>query len=469
VKTIFPVLVFVVIGLFHSACCGAAMNKPPERFDVGQIDSYLSAEVLLNGRIGLSVAIVRDGNLVLAKGYGQASIKAGTPVSTDAMFAIGSVTKQFTCACVLLLAEEGKLSVHDKVSRYFPNVTRADAISLLDLMNHTSGIPDYYPLDFVDRRMQKPIDPDALIVQYAGGKVDFEPGTAWSYSNTGYILLGRIVEKVSGQSFTQFLHDRILQPLNLEHTIYQPDTGDKRLATGYTSFALSDSEPAQPEAQGWIGSAGGLYSTPTDLTKWDLALLEGRVLRPDYYRIMTTARELSPEHSTGYACGLSIANHEGRTVLRHGGAVSGFTAFNALIPSTRSALVLLCNKDGGLGTLSDVLLELLLREESNVPKIAGASAADTVKAVLLQFQSGKLDRSQFGDEFNAYLSEKKFEGASGRLKNLGTPGEATVTSTHERGGMEVTRTTVSFPDRKVEILMYRTPDGKIEQFFIDEP
>ena len=190
--------------------------KLPDTFDTRAIDSFLSAQVQLANRVGLSIAIVKDGQVVLAKGYGKRSLEDRRPVEPDTLFAIGSVTKQFTCACVLLLAEDGKLSANDPVAKYYPNLTRAKDITLLDLMNHVSGYPDYYPLDFVDRRMQAAIAEDELLRQYAGGKLDFEPGSKYSYSNTGYILLARVVEKASGETFGAFLSRRILKPLGME-------------------------------------------------------------------------------------------------------------------------------------------------------------------------------------------------------------------------------------------------------------
>jgi D-alanyl-D-alanine carboxypeptidase len=469
VKPLARVLLPVVLALISFTSLGAQSVKPPDHFDREQIDSYLATEVLSSGRVGLAVALVKNGKVALVKGYGQASIQGNVPVDRDTLFAIGSITKQFTCACVLLLAQDGKLSVQDKVSHYFPKLTRADSITVLDLMNHTSGYPDYYPLDFVDRRMQKPISPDELIGQYAGGKLDFEPGTAWSYSNTGFIILGRIVEKASGQAFGDFLAERILKPLGLAHTAYEPDPKDRRLTTGYTSFALSDPEAATPEAKGWIGAAGALYSTPGDLAEWDLALMEGKVLRPEFHKLMTTAREISSGKTTGYACGLAVGMQEGRVVLRHSGAVSGFNAYNAFVPSTRSAVVVLCNKEGGLGSLPDKLLELLLKDGSHVPTVSGLTAAEAVKAVFAQFQSDQVDRAQFGEEFNVFLTDDKITGACRRLKGLGVPRETTVIRTSERGGLEVTTTRLNFAEKALQVLMYRTPQGRIEQFFIDEP
>jgi D-alanyl-D-alanine carboxypeptidase len=463
------VLFLVVFGLADSLHAAGHAASAPDTFDVGQIDSYLAAQVKERGRVGLSVAIVKDGKLVLAKGYGMRSLAGRRLVEPDTLFAIGSVTKQFTCACVLLLAQEGKLSVQDKVAKYFPKLTRAADITLLNLMGHTSGYPDYYPLDFVDRRMQKPILPDELVGQYAGGKLDFEPDTNWSYSNTGFILLARVVEKVTGQPFGEFLSARILKPLDMNHTLYEPDPADKRLAAGYTRFALSPPEPVAPEARGWLGGAGGIYSTPSDLVKWDLGLIHGEILQPEFYKVMTTARELSNGLVTGYACGLSVRIQERRTVLQHNGAVSGFNAFNAVVPSTQSALAMVCNSDLALGTLPDTVMTLLLKEASNVPKVAGGSAIDVVKQVFSQFQSGKVDRSRLGQEFNLFLSQEKVAGASKRLKSLGTPREVRLVQKRERGGMEVTTTRLTFVHQALEVLMYRMPDGTIEQFFVNEP
>jgi CubicO group peptidase (beta-lactamase class C family) len=463
-----------ILGIFGFCCLLCAQGtapgtEPPDGFDLKRIDSYLAAQVKERGRVGLSVAIVKDGKLVLAKGYGERSLADRRPVEPTTIFPIGSVTKQFTCACVLLLAQDGKLSVHDKVAQYFPELARAADISLLDLMNHTSGYPDYYPLDFVDSRMQKPITPAALLQEYAGRKLDFEPATEWSYSNTGFILLGRVVEKVSGQPFGEFLTERILKPLEMTNSIYEPKVGDKRLAVGYTSFALSPPEPVAAEARGWLGAAGALCSTPSDLVKWDIALIEGRLLQPDTYKVMVTPRELSNGQVTGYGCGIGIREQERRVVLRHTGAVSGFNAYNAVVPSTKSALVVLCNKDGGLGSIPDTLLGLLLKDESNVPKVAGPPVADTVKKIFAQLQAGNLDRGKLGTEFNLYLAETKLASAAKRLNHLDAPRKVEVVAKRERGGLEVSTTRLTFSNRTLEVLMYRSLDGTIEQFFVDEP
>jgi CubicO group peptidase (beta-lactamase class C family) len=281
--------------------------KPPEApstFDLQAIDAYVAGQVRAKSYPGLALTIVRDGKIVLAKGYGRCSLVSEERVGPDTLFAIGSVTKQFTCACILLLAEDGKLSVEDRVAKYYPDLTRANDISLYDLMTHTSGYPDYYPLDFVDRRIRKPIALDQLLAEYAGGKLDFEPGTRWSYSNTGYILLGRVIEKVSKEPMRQFLDRRILKPLGMKHSVFEPNSEGARLAHGHTSFALGPAEPASREADGWLHAAGGLWSSVSDLARWDLALMEGKVLKPESYRLLTTRRKLQSGKTKDYGCGM---------------------------------------------------------------------------------------------------------------------------------------------------------------------
>ena len=459
----------LALGLMtEPATAAVPPAKLPDTFDLRAIDAFLSAQVREANRIGLSVAIMKDGQVVLAKGYGKRSLQDGRPVEADTLFAIGSVSKQFTCACVLLLAEDGKLSEHDPVAKYYPNLTRAKDITLLDLMNHVSGYPDYYPLDFVDRRMQRPIAEDELIRQYGGAKLDFEPGSKYSYSNTGFILLGRVVEKVSGENLGAFLARRIFKPLGMEHTIYEPDLSDPRLAKGCTTFALSAAEPVAPEGKGWLCGAGGIYSTPTDLARWNLALMNGQVLKPESYAVMTAPRKLTGGRISEYGCGLVVKTQSARQVLSHGGAVSGFNASSAMIPSTRSAVIMTCNLDGGLGALPGQVFALLLKEPSLVPTVKASPAAETVKTIFAQIQRGKIDRRLFGEEFNLYLTDDKLAGASRRLKPYGTPRGVEVLSTHERGGMEVTTTRLTFAKGELRTLMYRMPDGKIEQFFVSK-
>jgi D-alanyl-D-alanine carboxypeptidase len=468
----------LLLSLLLAAPNGRAQDaKPPEApstFDLPAIDAYVAGQVRAKSYPGLALAIVRDGKVVLAKGYGRRSLESEERVEPDTLFAIGSVTKQFTCACVLMLAEDGKLSVKDRVAKYYPDLTRARDISLYDLMTHTSGYPDYYPLDFVDRRLRKPIAIDRALAEYAGGKLDFEPGTRWSYSNTGYLLLGRVLEKVSQEPMGQLLQRRILGPLGMKHSMFEPNSDTAGLAHGYTSFALGPAEPAPQEADGWLHAAGGLWSSVTDLARWDLALMEGKVLKPESYRLLTTRRKLQNGKTKDYGCGMGVIDRDGETILTHSGAVSGFLAFNALIPRTKSAVILLTNSEHlDPASLHRTILTLLLKDQTDkeapeIPKVSGPSAKETALDFFHQMQAGKVDRSKLGEEFSVYLSDERLRSSAPRLKALGEPDKIEVERRAERGGMEVTALRFTFKNAVLKALLYRTPDGKIQQLLFSK-
>jgi CubicO group peptidase (beta-lactamase class C family) len=367
------------------------------------------------------------------------------------------------------LAEDGLLSVRDPVAKYYPHLTRASDITLLDLMNHTAGYPDYYPLDFVDRRLLQPVTLDGLLQRYAAGQLDFEPASRFSYSNTGYILLGGVIEKVSGQNFGDFLRRRILSPLQLRHTQFGSSAGLPSPAQGYNGFALGPPEPAQPEADGWIEAAGGLWASASDLLRWDLALVSGQVLKPLSYDLMTAPRKLATGKISNYGCGLATEIRSGDLILSHTGGVSGFVSFNAVLPRTKSGLVVLSNTEHISATpLRTELFNLLLkdiaqRESPEVPQPAGPDAEQVVRAFFKQLQLGQVDRSQLGEEFNVYLTDERVRSASQQLKDLGEPEDVEVATPSERGGMQVARVTLSFKSAKLRASLYRSPSGTIEQ------
>jgi D-alanyl-D-alanine carboxypeptidase len=482
--TALAVLAFL---LLTSLPLAAGQAAGPD-FDVSAVRRLVADQVKARGLVGLSLVLVKDGRTVLAEGFGRKTLRSGEPVTADTMFAIGSITKQFTAACVLLLAEEGKLGVMDKVAKYYPELTRAGDITLLDLMNHVSGYLDFYPLDFVDRPMMKPIEVDEVIRRYAGRELEFEPGTRYSYSNTGYLILGRVVEKASGEPFGTFLGRRILTPLGMTHTVYEPDPGGPACAQGHMSFWLGAPEAVPLEGKGWIAAAGALFSTPTDLAVWDAALTGGKVLKELSFKLMTSPRRLRDGGVSNYGCGLAVGDRRGVAVLSHNGAVNGFYALNLVVPSTRSAVILFSN----LSSYSDVnivynqLAALVLPKvekspaaapkekprapvaPSGIPAIAGPPAVDQAKAFVLALQAGRVDRDSLGEEFNFFLKDSVIPAAAARLMPLGEPTAAEVESIGERGGMEVSTTRLQFKPGVLKVLMYRTPDGKIQQIFIQK-
>jgi CubicO group peptidase (beta-lactamase class C family) len=387
----------------------------------------------------------------------------------------------------LLLAERGQLSATDRVAKYYPGLTHASDITLLDLMNHVSGYTDYYPLDFVDRRMLAPIAPDDLVREYAGRPLDFEPGTRWSYSNTGFVLLGRIIERVSGQPLGTFFSDNIFKPLGMAHTVYEPAPNDRRVAAGYTSFELTPLTRATREGAGWVGPAGGIYSTAADVARWDIALMDGRVLKPESWNLMTKPRLLANGKSSQYGCGLSIGTRDDVTVFTHGGAVSGFIARNTFIPQTRSAVVVVINDEDGplANALVERALSAVMPRAATLPATTGPSAAredrgaiphvngrepgETAKALFTSLQAGAVHRAELGEEFNIFVTDAKMRAVSVALKPFGAPSAALVRSIGERGGMEVSSVRLTFASRTLDALMYRSPDGKVQEYLLFRP
>ncbi|MCA9700065.1 MAG: beta-lactamase family protein, partial [Myxococcales bacterium] len=179
--------------------------QPPERFDLEAIDTYLAAEVEARGFVGLSVAIMRRGEIVFARGYGQRSLEPAAPADADTVFAMASNTKQFSCSLALLMAEDKALRMSDPVAKYYPGLTRAKEITLLDLFQHTSGYRDLYPMDFVISEMAQDIDTEVLVQRYGTMDLDFDPRTRWSYSNTGYLIAGRILETVGRKPLAELM------------------------------------------------------------------------------------------------------------------------------------------------------------------------------------------------------------------------------------------------------------------------
>src|SRR5256886_9492739 len=213
------------------------------------------------GRTGVpsaSIAIVKDGQIAYVKAYGDARLEPRTPASTSMRYSIGSISKQFTAAAILLLQEHGKLSLDDKVAKYIPDLTRANEVTVRQLLSHTSGYQDYWPQDYVMKPMLEPTTAQKIMDTWAKKPLDFEPGTKWQYSNTNYVIAGAIVEKVARMPLLQFLQQKVFTPLGMTSVL---NIDQEKLTesdpTGYLRFALGPLRPSPKEGKGWLFAAGG--------------------------------------------------------------------------------------------------------------------------------------------------------------------------------------------------------------------
>jgi len=335
-----------------------------------------AAELLASRKTaGLAVGVMRDGQVTLVQGYGFADLENGIRVDDRTVFRIGSVTKQFTAAAILLLAQQGRLTIDDPVTKYLPDVPGGEAVTLRHLLNHTSGIRNYTGDGFFREAARREWSTDHIVDHIAKQKplYDFQPGAAWSYSNSGYMLLGAVVEKVSGQRFDQFLHQNITEPLGLADT-RMDDLAEilPNRASGYSRSeqAANGLVNAAFISMSAAGAAGALRSTPSDLLKWQHALFSGKVLRPDMLAEMVKPSVLAdgrlsslgrvsqqgPQTPPEYGLGIAVEAKDGRRMIGHGGSINGFNAWLQTFPDERLSIVLLTNTDGAAYSSADALL-----------------------------------------------------------------------------------------------------------------
>jgi CubicO group peptidase (beta-lactamase class C family) len=301
------------------------------------IQSYVSNKQFMG-----SVLVARRNELVLDKGYGFANLEWDTPNSPSTKFRLGSITKQFTAASILLLEERGKLKVDDPVKKYMPDAPAAwDKITIFNLLTHTSGIPSFTSFPDYASLEPFPATPEQLVKRFRDKPLDFQPGEKWSYSNSGYVLLGYLIEKISGESYERFVQENIFTPLGMKDSGYDSNSAIiPHRAAGYAPG------PNGPVNAGFINmtvplSAGALYSTTEDLLLWEQGLFGGKLLSSESLQKMTTP------FKSDYAFGLVVRIVNGHNVIDHGGGIEGFNTMLAYYPENKLTVVVLGNLNGG--------------------------------------------------------------------------------------------------------------------------
>jgi CubicO group peptidase (beta-lactamase class C family) len=431
-----------------------------------KLDDKISSTLQKAGAPSVSVAVVEDGKLVYAKAFGKADLAAGRLASVETRYAVGSISKQFTAAALLMLEEQGKLSIDDRVSKYFPDLTRASEVTIRELLSHTSGYEDYAPQDYIIPEWMQPTTPEAVVEHWASKPLDFEPGTKWQYSNTNFVLAAQIFEKVSGRNLVEFLQEKIFAPLGMQSASAWPP-GEPADATAYTRYALGPPRPTQREAAGWYYGAGELAMTPTDLAKWDIAFLSRKILSAHSWDELTREVKLANGDLTHYALGLGVSEIDGMPVFEHSGEVSGVLSSNTVFPTRRGAVVVLSNQDvvNMVGPLARQIALLLFQPERTEP-----SAQDTaqVRLILAALQKGKIDRALFTANANTYFSQTALHDCKTSLGALGKLQSVTAVAEGLRGGMTHRSYRAQFAKKTVSLNIYLLPDGKYEQFLVED-
>lgn len=430
------------------------------------IDKAVADILAKSGAPSASIAVVKDGTIAYEHAYGTARLDPKTPATPQMRYSIGSISKQFTAAAILMLAEEGKLSLDDRLVRWLPDLTRANEVTIRQILSMTSGYQDFWPQDYVMPMMLEPVTPQGILDRWARKPLDFEPGTKWQYSNTNYVIAGLIVEKVSGMPLLDFLQKRVFAPL---HMTTITDTDQAPLGSGeparYMRYALGPLRPAPKEGKGWMYSAGELAMTAHDLALWNVSMIDRALMQPASYRQMETDVLLMSGASTRYGLGVSVAMTDGHRRISHGGEVSGFTAQNNVYPDERAAVVVLTNLDATnapdqIATkIGDVLFTAADREKDK--------ALDQVRKILEGLKHGRIERSLFTANANSYFTDQALKDFSASLAPLGTWKEFTQQSQSLRGGMTLRRYTVRFPKQTLRITTFWMPDGTFEQYMVD--
>jgi CubicO group peptidase (beta-lactamase class C family) len=451
--------------------CGKHAAKsapPPDPRDIPANIDRIAADVLAaTGVPSASVAAVVDGKVVYVHAYGNARLEPATPATPAMRYSIGSISKQLTAAAVLLLVQDGKLTLDDPVGKYVPNLTRGDEITIRQILSHTSGYPDYAPQDYIIPEWEKAVSADALLDRWARKDLEFEPGTKWQYSNTNFVIAGLIVEKAAGMPLVDLLTARVFKPLGMTSVTNtdRQQLGDHD-AQGYFRRALGPLHPAPHEGPGWMYAAGELAMTAEDLAKWDAAVIGRAILLPESYRELETEVLLKNGAGTRYALGIGVGLTQGHRELSHGGEVSGFVASNLVWPDDKLAVAVLTNQDasGAAGQIATKVRDALVR--ATTP--AGIDSDQRVKQTLLDLADKKLDRSKLTANLGSYFTDQAIAEFADTLKPLGTLDSVEQTATSRRGGMIFRRYKASYGDKAMSLSVFETTDGKLEQFLLDK-
>jgi D-alanyl-D-alanine carboxypeptidase len=431
-----------------------------------RIDADVKQVLNATGVPSAQVGVVLDGRVAYTAAFGKARLTPDLPATVSMHYPVGSITKQFTAACVLLLVEDGKMTLEDPVSKWFPELTQAKDVTVRMLLSHTSGYSDYAPQDYTIPTWTKPADPLKIVREWATKPLDFEPGTKWQYSNTNFVLAALIVEKVSRQPFWSFLKTRVLDPLQMREVL-NLDTDRARLEPeGTERHALGPLRPATLEAPGWYFGDASLAMPVGDLLKWDISMMDQALLKPESYKAMETEVLLKNGAPTGYGLAVDVAVRNGHRVISHSGEVGGFVAANVVMPDDRMAVAVLTNQEASsaAGTIATAVRGILEQPKAS----NGTSPAEAqVQSILNGLENGKLDRSVLTEDCRSYFSDQTVNDFASSLKPLGPVAEVKQTREMLRGGMTLRMFAVSFKSKRVNVSTYTMGDGKLEQFLVE--
>jgi D-alanyl-D-alanine carboxypeptidase len=455
-----------IVGVALSLCagCAAVQAQTVDTIDPTlktRVDAIAAGIMEQRGVPSASVAVVQGGKLVYTHAYGKAHIDPDKAATPDMRYSIGSISKQFTAAAILIFQEEGKLKLDDPVGKYVPGLTRGDEVTIRQILSHTSGYQDYWPEDYLMKPMEEPTTAQEILDTWAKKPLDFDPGTQWQYSNTNFVIAGLIVEKVSGQKLMEFLGEHVFHPLGMK-SVWNTDEAKltQTDATPYIRNALSTLRPAPKEGRGWMFAAGELAMTAHDLALWDESLIAQKLLKPESYREMFTEVKLKDGKGTQYGLGVDVRDLDGHRDISHSGEVTGFVADNEVLVDDGVAVAVLTNH---MAAGASAIARL---GASTVAGQKRTAAEEDALAMYRGLQKGALDRSKLAPNLDAYFDAQTVSDFKNSLGSLGEPLIFHQINSSLRGGMTFCSFQITYPTRTLRLTTYAYPDGKMEQFLV---
>ncbi len=426
-----------------------------------RIDQIADGVMKQRGVPSASVAVVKEGKLVYTHAYGFAHLNPDKHATPDMRYAIGSNSKQFTAAAILLLQEQGKLTLDDPLGKYLPGLTRGNDITIRQILSHTSGYQDYAPEDYPIAPMEKPVTSQQIIDDWAKKPLDFEPGTQWQYSNTNYVIAGLIVEKLSGQKLFEFLQQHIFTPLGMKSAWnYDAQKLPPSDAIPYYRAALGPLRPAPLEGSGWLFGSYELAMTAHDLALWDASLIAHSILKPESYKEMFTSVKTKDGKDTHYGLGVEVDERDGHRSIEHGGEANGFVSDNVVFVDDGVAVAVLTNHmGGGASQIANLSATAAVGQKPSAPE-------EQALNIYRGLQKGQIDRSLLAPNLNDYFSAQTVGDFKNSLAPLGEPLIFRQTGEQLRGGMTFRGFMITYPTRRLRLTTYTYPDGKLEQYLI---
>jgi D-alanyl-D-alanine carboxypeptidase len=457
---------FIALAAFALPAAAAAQQLTP--LELTAIDTAVTESLKESGAPSASVAVVRGGQLVLSRAWGKPSETLTEP-DPNLPFQIASNSKQFLAALLLMLENEGKLDLDDPVVKWLPEIPHADRYTVRQLLSHTSGLQDYWPQDYLFTAMERAAAPMDIVRRWGMKPLDYEPGTRWQYSNTGYVVAGIIAEKAGGKPLWQQFEERIFAPLGI-HPHPVDATNGPAFPQGYHRYALGPVRPARPPAPGWLWAAGELAMTAAELAEWNIARIERSLLPREDWEEMERPVRLADRTATAYGLGVSTRTAGGRRIVDHGGASVGFFSQNSIWVDDGLAITVLTN--GDFGNAEDAITRKVA--EIVVPPSAQAETGEAprteqAQVALLELVAGTFTPARFTENAQFYFTAEVRGDYQQSLSELGALTKFEPTRAPRlRGGFVNRVFRASFEKRSLVVSTYAEPgtEGRWEQFIV---